>query len=126
MATGIQVEGLRETIRDLQAAGVELEDLKDVMGDIAAKAADVMKPYVPSRSGKLRGTVRGNRAKGKAVVTIGRGRVKYAGPINYGWPARNIRPANYTGKTDAAMDDLAARMLEDGINKIITEKGLGE
>lgn len=124
MTTGLQVQGLREALRELEAAGAAVADLKDVMGEIADKAVSVMRPYVPSRSGRLRASVRGNKAKGKAVVTIGRARMGYAGPINYGWRARGIRPANFTGKTDAAMDGIAAQMLEAGIDKIITEKGL--
>lgn len=120
------VTGLRETVRDLSDLGVEVDDLKDVMGEIAATAVDVMQPFIPAVSGTLRASARGNRAKGKAVVTIGRARVPYAAAINYGWGARNIRPANFTGKTDAAMDDRAVQMLDAGIDKLITKKGLDQ
>lgn len=123
-SNGIAVEGLRETVRALEKAGVEVEDLKDVMAPIAKKAADVMETFVPVRSGALRASVRPNRAKGKAVVTVGRARVKYAGPINYGWPKRGIKPADFTGKTDRVMDDTAARMLEAGLDDLLERNGL--
>ncbi|HET6874651.1 MAG TPA: hypothetical protein VFH70_07725 [Acidimicrobiales bacterium] len=121
-----EVTGLREALKAMQEVGAEVEDLKEVMGDIASTAADVMRPFIPKRSGALANTARGNRAKGKAVVTVGRARVGYAGPINYGWRARNIAPADFTGKTDRVMETRAAEMLETGLTKIITEKGLGQ
>lgn len=122
--TGIHVEGLRETVRSLEKLGVEVDDLKDVMAPIATKAADTMQTFVPVRSTALRASVRPNRAKNKAVVTVGSARVRYAGAINYGWRARNIKPADFTGKTDRAMDDTAVRMLEDGIDEILRKEGL--
>lgn len=118
------VEGLRETVRHLQDLGVEIDDLKDVMADIATEATDVMQGFIPTRSGALRASARGNRAKGKAIVTVGKARVPYAAAINYGWAARNIKPADFTGKTDRAMDDRAVQMLEAGIDKLIDKKGL--
>lgn len=121
---GVAVEGLRETTRDLLAAGADLEDLKDVMGSIAAEAADVMRPLVPTRTGRLQGTVRGNRAKGAATVTIGSARVPYARVINYGWARRNIRAALFTERTDTVMETRAVEILEEGWNTIAERHGL--
>lgn len=121
---GTRITGLRETVRDLEHLGVELDDLKDAMARIAAKATEVMGPFIPTRSGKLRASARGNRAKGKAVVTVGRATVPYAAPINYGWPKRNIAAANFTGRTDAVMDGLAPKLLDDEIDHLLTKKGL--
>lgn len=118
------IDGLRQAVKQLEQFGVEVDDLKDTMSAIAAKATDVMRPFIPSRTGKLRGSARGNRAKGKAVVTVGSARVRYGPAINYGWPARNIRPANFTRKTDEVMDDLAPQMLAEGIDQIIEKRGL--
>lgn len=122
----IAVEGLREMIRDLQKVGVEVEDLKEVFGSIAAKAADVASGYVKSKSGALAASVRGNRAKGKAVVTAGRARVQYAGAINYGWPRRNIRGQMFLQKADKVMETTAPEMFEEGISKILQEMGFTE
>lgn len=121
---GVAVEGLRDLTRSLEQAGVEVDELKDVMGTIAAEAAETMRPFIPSRSGRLRGSARGNRAKGKAVVTVGSARVPYAQVINYGWPRRNIRPANFTERTDAVMEIRAVEILEDGWNAIAERHGL--
>lgn len=118
------VSGLREAVKQLEDLGADVDDLKDTMATIAAEAVKVMQPLVPVRSGRLRDSVRGNRAKGKAVVTIGRATVRYAAPINYGWPRRNIRPANFTAKTDKAMETRAPELLEQGINAAIEKRGL--
>lgn len=119
----VAVEGMRELVRDLVKAGVDVEDLKDVMGEVAKVGAYVAANLAPSRSGALARTVRGNRAKGRAVVTAGRARVRYAGPINYGWPARNIRPARFLQKTDAVMEKRAPEIFEKGIAKIFEKYG---
>lgn len=121
----VHVAGLRETTRAMEKAGVDVEELKDAMGAVAAEAADVMQGYVPvGRTGKLRGTVRGNRAKGRAIVTAGTARVPYAGPIQYGWRRRNIKPAQYVERTDAVMDDRAPALLEAGWDEIAKRNGL--
>ena len=115
----VRVEGLQETVRALQRAGVEVNDLKDVFAPIAAEAADVAQGFTPRRTGALRASVRGNRAKNKAVVTIGKARVPYAGPILYGWKKRNITGSNTIERTDAVMDGRAPQMLERGIARLI-------
>lgn len=118
------VSGLRETVKQLEGLGTDVDDLKDTFAAIAAQAVDVMQPLIPSRSGKLRASARGNRAKNKAVVTIGRASVRYAAPINYGWPKRHIRPANFTAKTDKAIEPKVYELLEQGINTAIEKNGL--
>lgn len=121
---GVHVAGLREITRSMERAGIEVEELKDVMGGIAAAAADVLQSFVPTRSGRLRDSVRGNRAKGKAIVTFGGARVPYARAIQYGWPAHNIKPARFIEKTDAVMETRAVEMLETGWGQIAERNGL--
>lgn len=122
----VEVEGLRKALREMEKLGVDVEDMKDVFAGIADEASRVMEGLTPRASGALRASIRGNRAKNKAVVRIGKARVPYAGPINYGWPKRNIRPANFTGKTDAVMEDKAEEMLLDGIEGLIKKFETGD
>ena len=123
-AGGVYITGLRETTRALEKAGVDVEDLKDVMGRVATVAADTMTPLVPRRSGLLAASVRPNRAKAKAVVTLGRARVPYARPIAYGWPARRIRPGRFVERTDAVMEKKTPELLEQGWADIAQRNGL--
>jgi phage gpG-like protein len=121
---GFKVTGLKELNRALQAAGADIEDLKDAFGKIAAKGAQTAKGFTRSRSGRLRGSIRGNRAKSKAVVTAGRASVPYAGPVNYGWPARSISPSEFMQRTDDAMRPVALDELTKDVRRIIRSKGL--
>lgn len=122
--TGFRVEGLSQVVRDLQKIGVEVEDLKDAFAKIADEAARTASSFAPRKSGRLAADIRGNRAKSKAVVTAGRSSVPYAGPINYGWPSRNIAPALFMQRADEAMQTRAIDVLEDEINQKIRERGL--
>jgi len=122
---GFKVEGLAQVVRDLQAIGLEVDDLKDAFSAIAAEGARVAAGFVHSQSGRLAGSLRGNKAKGKAVVTAGSAAaVPYAGPQNYGWKARNIRGQGFMQRTDAAMSPRAVALLENEINQVIRRKGL--
>lgn len=120
----VKVEGLNKTAKALQQVGVDIDDLKDVMAAIAAEGARLASAAAPSRTGRLRGTIRGNRAKAKAVVAAGRGKVRYAGAINYGWPARSIKPALFMQKADQQLSTRAVEMLEQGIDDVIGKAGL--
>lgn len=122
--TGYQVTGLNALVRDLQAIGVEVEDLKDAFATIANEGARVASSHAPRVTGALADDIRGNRAKSKAVITAGRARMKYAGPINYGWKKRNIAPSGFMQKTDQEIGPRALQILEREINEIIRRKGL--
>lgn len=118
---GVYVVGLRETTRAMERAGADIEDLKDVMGEIATEATDTMRPHIPEKSGRLRATARPNRAKGKAVVTVGTARVSYAGVVR-GWAAR--RGKDFVQRTDEVMDDRIPLILARGWETIAERHGL--
>jgi hypothetical protein len=121
---GVRVEGLTQLTKNLQALGLDLEDLKDAFGSIADQGARLASSFAPKRSGLLAATVRGNRAKNKAVVSAGRARVPYAGPINYGWPSRHIEASSFMQRADERMRPIALAALDKAINAKIQEKGL--
>ncbi len=120
----VKVEGLNKTLTALQRFGVEAADLKDVMGAISAEGARLASSFAPKRSGRLAGTVRGNKAKAKAIVIAGRARTPYVGAINYGWPRRNIKPALFMQRADRALAPRAVDMLERGLDDVIRKVGL--
>ncbi len=125
MTVSVRVEGLNALVRDLEAAGVELEDLKDVFADVAERGARFASSFAPKKTGRLARSVRGNRAKNKAVVTAGNRRsVAYAQVVNYGWPARGIAASSFMQRADAVVQDYAIKRLDKGINKLIKDKGL--
>jgi hypothetical protein len=124
VAEGVRVTGLREVVRGLEQLGIEAEDLKDAFGPIAAEGARIAAGYVHSPSGRLAGSVRGNRAKSKAVITAGRASLRYAGAQNYGWARRNIEPQGFMQKADETMTPIAIRELERGLERAIRRHGL--
>ncbi|MDI6908636.1 hypothetical protein [Nocardioides sp.] len=121
---GLYVTGLAQVTRALREVGVEVDDLKNAFAAIAAEGARLAAGFAPMRSGRLARDIRGNRAKSKAVVTAGRASVPYAGPINYGWPARNIAASGYMQKASTAMEPVALRRLADEIDNQIKRRGL--
>jgi hypothetical protein len=124
-AGGVRIEGLNKKVRDLQELGLEVEDLKDAFSTIADEAAEVVTSYAPvGETGALAASIRGNRAKSKAVVRAGKAAVPYAGPINYGWLERNIEPAEYMQKGDQQMQPIAVRRLEEEIEQQARKRGL--
>jgi hypothetical protein len=121
---GVRVEGLRKTVKALQDAGVAIDDLKGVFGGVAALGARLAKGFAPKRTGNLAGTIRGNRAKNKAVIIAGRARFPYAGPVNYGWEKRNIKPRLYMQAVDPIIGPKAVEMLDEGLSDAIKKAGL--
>lgn len=96
-----------------------MKELMHDLGMIVVKAANP-----PSRSGRLRETLRAGRGKTKAVVRAGGARAPYAGVIHYGWPAHNI------GRQPFLLDALNAergdilQTLEQGLEEILKKNDL--
>lgn len=120
----LRVTGIKELVRDLQALGVSVDDLKAAFSAIAAKGARYASAFAPHRTGRLAASIRGNKAKSKAVVIAGGARVPYAGAINYGWAARNIEASHFMQRADAVVAPEAVKQLEQEIAAQIARRGL--
>lgn len=121
---GVRITGLNKVVKGLQELGLDLDDLKDAFGALAAQGARLAAGFVHSRTGRLAGTVRGNRAKNKAIIAAGRGKVKYAGVQNYGWPRKNIAAQGFMQQADEVLKPRAVIELEKAINQSIQRRGL--
>lgn len=114
--------GMATLARTLKKAGADMQDLKASY----RRAADAVQPAVvghtPKRSGKLAGSIRAGATQRAGVVRAGGGRVKYAGPINYGWPGHNIEPAHFlqSGLEDkqAEVEDIFAQAIEKALSQV--------
>lgn len=136
----VRIEGLNEMLTALQRLGVEVADLKEPMSAIAKEGARLATGFAPSRSGRLRSSIRGNNAKAKAIVIAGKARTPYAAAVNYGWPRgkRNwaAQPrksggwpvgsaaSSFMQKADKALGPRSLEMLADGLGKAIRKVGL--
>lgn len=121
---GFRVEGLSSVVKALKGLGLDVEDLRAAFARIAQEGTATAQGLAPKRTGRLAGSVRGNRAQSKAVVTAGRSSIRYAGPINYGWPARGIAASGFMQRTDQALRPRALTLLEDEVNHRIRARGL--
>ncbi len=88
----VRVTGADSVARALRRLRKDVTDWSPVTRVIAFQAASRGRAEVPVRSGTLRSTVRGEATKDTARVVVGIYRkVPYAGPVGYGWKARNIK-----------------------------------
>ncbi len=120
----VRVEGLRELNRAFTKAGGDVEDLKDVNAGISDLIATTARAEAPHLTGATQASVKGNRAKGKAVVKAGGARVPWAAPIHWGWPARNIEPDMFLSEAVEQNSEQILTQYEDGIDKALRKNGL--
>ena len=92
MASGptVEVEGARQLRAGLKKAGADLNDLKTAHAAVAALVTAAAKGRAPKKTGRLAGSIRGSKAKTSVTIRAGGASLPYAGPIHWGWPARNI------------------------------------
>lgn len=122
---GVKVEGLSKLVRQLEEIGGDAEDIKDAMAAIAKRGAKLASSFAPIKTGALRSSIRGNRAKARAVVIAGQGRTNnYAGVQNYGWPKRNIPATSFMQRADTALRPKAIKELDKALTAAIRKRGL--
>ncbi len=119
-----RVEGLSKLVRQLEQLSGDVEDVKDTMARIAKLGAQYASSFAPKLSGALSSSIRGNRAKARAVVTAGRAATPYAGVQNYGWPKRNIPATSFMQRADKKLQPKALDLLDEGLRKAIRSRGL--
>jgi hypothetical protein len=87
----VSVKGLREVVRSFEQYAGAVDDLKEANAAIGSKVSKTASAIAPKRTGDLSRSIRANRAKQKVQIKAGGASVPYAGPIEYGWEARNIQ-----------------------------------
>ena len=111
---GVEVEGGPQLRRAFRKLGDRADDLRDVHRDAAKIVEQEAESLVPVLSGALRDTIRTSRTRsGSGVLAGGRSLVPYAGPIHFGWRARNIEPQPFLyDALDKRRDEVVARYSE--------------
>ena len=103
----VKFNGAAEFRAKLQQMGVDLKDFKTINKLIAENVAGDARSRAPRDSGTLAGDIRGGGTKTRAYVSVGRKKIPYAGPIHFGWPARNIQAQPFLYEAiDSRADDV--------------------
>lgn len=102
-----------------------LADLKAIHAEAARIVSDASARGVPVLSGRLRKSLRTKSTRTRGSVLAGSSLIPYAGPIHFGWPARNIEPQPFIyDALDARKDqvvDLYAKRVSGLVNKLDRE-----
>lgn len=100
-APTVKVEGGKELVSSLRAAGVKVADLKPVHEDIERTVMVPRSRAAAPRgpTGRLAASVRGSGTKEAAITRAGSSKVPYGRPIHWGWPAHHIRPQRFIWDT---------------------------
>ena len=88
----VQVKGAKELRRALKHMDADVKDLRDINLAAARVVSDRADDLAPKRTGRLSRSVRATATKSRGNVVAGSRMVPYAGPIHFGWRARNIEP----------------------------------
>ena len=122
---GVEVKGLRETVRTLERFGVQVADLKAAFKRIGNLVVNEAKILAPHRSGRLEGSIKASNTKNKSVVRAGSARVPYAGVIHYGG-YNNIKPQPFLTSALAAKQGEATEALDTELKGLIRGLGLND
>lgn len=120
----IEIHGDAAVVAAFRKLGLDSGDLQDVFGRIATDVAGDARSLAPKRSGALAGSVKPGRRKLAATITAG-GSVPYAGPINFGWASRNIRPSLFMQRAADTKADASAEQIAAEMQRLIDQHGLG-
>jgi hypothetical protein len=92
----VKVEGVREYQLALKRVSDGAADMTSAHRAVAGRLVPGIALRSPRRTGALASSWVPGATKGRARITS---RVLYAGPIEYGWPARHIEPARMVRDT---------------------------
>lgn len=127
----IRVTGLKPLTRALRQASTSTR-LDRELGKTNARwinqtVVPEMKKRAPKgETGQLSASPRGSRSTRAAAILVGsEARVPYAGPINFGWPSRNIRAQEFIystiARTDTKLEDSYIKTLDKFLDKAFPE-----
>lgn len=121
-AKAAYVVGQKRFVQTMRKAGADMKELKDVN----RQAADIALPSVRSlaprgKTGRLVSSVRAGATQKAGVIRAGRKSVPYAGVINYGWPARRIKPRLFVNNGVASTEGAWQRLYKQFIDRTMSQ-----
>jgi len=106
-AARVQVTGAKELRKAMQRMGADVSDLTKINREAARTVLEAARGLVPVQTGRLRKSMKAGATRTRGTVSAGDRLVEYAGPIHFGWPARNIEPQPFIyDALDARKDEV--------------------
>ena len=106
------VDDLRKRLRQFETGTADLKSANAAGAKIVERQAERI---APKRSGRLAGNIRSTGQARQGVVRAGGARVRYAGPIHFGWAARGIKPQPFLYD---ALDDRRSEVVAEYVKQI--------
>lgn len=129
----IKVEGLQQTIKQLQALGTDRSEIQNANFEAAQTLINSARPLVPVRSGRLRSSLRAARATNYATARAGLSSVPYANPIHWGWfrdkqtgVSRNVFPQPFFSKALGYTKQEIIDNYNRNMQQLLNKHGLGK
>lgn len=113
------MDGARDLRRTLKEAGGDLSELKAANRAAADVVAAAAITRAPKRTGRLASAIRPGASQRAGTVKYGRKAVPYAGPIQWGWPARGLKGTFYVTKAAAETESTWIAAYVNHMNKTI-------
>jgi hypothetical protein len=109
----VEVVGLSKVLRQIKQIDPDLvAELKAANRDIADDVVTTARTLSPKETGTLAGSLRPGATNRTGIVRAGSRKVPWAGPIHFGWRARNIKPNPFLYDAfDERRDDVEDRYL---------------
>lgn len=128
----IKVEGLQQTIKSLQALGVDKSEIQNANLEAANTLLRQARPLVPVRTGRLRNSLKASKTQYYAQVRAGSNAVPYANPIHWGWfrdkqtgVNRNVLPQPFFSKALGYTYDQIIRDYDRNMQQLLNKYGIG-
>ena len=109
----VEVVGLSKVLRQMKQIDPDLvAQIKAANRDIADDVVTTARTLSPKETGTLAGSLRPGAPNRTGIVRAGSRKVPWAGPIHFGWRARNIKPNPFLYDAfDERRDDVEDRYL---------------
>lgn len=118
----LMVVGQKRFVQTMRKAGADMDDLKEVNRAAAQIALPAVRNLAPrGKTGRLAGSLRVGATKRAGVIRAGRKAVLYAGPVNYGWPARHIKPRLFVNNGVASTESQWQKVYKDFIDETLEQ-----
>jgi len=119
----IRVEGTKQLRKALRGLPVEyrkrLAKIHKAAALVGVPTAKKETPIGPT--GRLEKSVRALGSQREGRIAAGKAKVPYAGPIHFGWSARNIQPNQFLFEAAAAAEDEVLDVYSDQIDELIDD-----